>query len=137
MESFFFGIVFDKEFISLIKRELQFKNDKKITIMKKLILLIAVLAFVSCQSGNKNKPEEKTAPESVQVVESTINISGMHCENCVASVEKGVKELDGIVSVAVSLNDSTAVVSYDTSKLELAKIEEAIEKRGYTVKAGK
>ena len=104
--------------------------------MKKLIYLIAVLALVSCQSGNKNKPEEKTAPESVQVVESTINIGGMHCENCVASVEKGVKELDGIVSVTVSLNDSNAIVSYDKSKVELAKIEEAIEKRGYTVKAG-
>jgi copper chaperone len=104
--------------------------------MKKLIYLIAVLALVSCQSGNKNKPEEKTTPGSVQVVESTINIGGMHCEDCVASVEKGVKQLDGIVSVAVSLNDSTAVVSYDTSKVELAKIEEAIEKRGYTVKSG-
>jgi Cu+-exporting ATPase len=112
------------------------KNEKNYTIMKKLIYLISVLALVSCQSGNKIKPEEKTAPESVQVVETTINIRGMHCENCVASVEKGVKELDGIVSVTVSLNDSNAVVSYDKSKVELAKIEEAIEKRGYTVKAG-
>jgi Cu+-exporting ATPase len=104
--------------------------------MKKLFFLLIVFAFVSCNSGNKNKPEEKTAPESVQVVESTINIGGMHCENCVASVEKGVKELDGIVSVTVSLNDSTAVVSYDGSKVELAKIEKAIESRGYTIKPG-
>ena len=104
--------------------------------MKKLFFLFIVIAFVSCNSGNKNKPEEKTAPESVQVVESTINIGGMHCENCVASVEKGVKELDGIVSVTVSLNDSTAVVSYDGSKVELAKIEKAIESRGYTIKPG-
>ena len=105
--------------------------------MKKLFFLFIALAFVSCNSGNKNKQEEKAAvPESVQVVESTINIGGMHCENCVASVEKGVKELDGIVSVTVSLNDSTAVVSYDGSKVELAKIEKAIESRGYTIKPG-
>jgi Cu+-exporting ATPase len=104
--------------------------------MKNLLYLFIVLAVVSCNSGNKNKPVEKAAPESVQVVESTINIGGMHCENCVASVEKGVKELDGIVSVTVSLNDSTAVVSYDGSKVELTKIEKAIESRGYTVKAG-
>ena len=102
--------------------------------MKKLFLLIAVFAIVSCQSGNKNKPEEKSATESVQVVESTINIGGMHCDMCVASIEKGVKELNGIVSVAVSLNDSTAVVSYEPSKVELAKIEKAIKARGYTVK---
>lgn len=104
--------------------------------MKNLLYLIIVLAFVSCNSGNKNKQEEKTVPESVQVVESTINIGGMHCENCVTSVEKGVKELDGIISVTVSLNDSTAVVSYDGSKVELAKIEKSIESRGYTVKTG-
>lgn len=102
--------------------------------MKNLLFLFIVLAFVSCNQAGKNKTDEKPATESVQVVESTINIGGMHCENCVASVEKGVKELDGIVAVTVSLNDSTAVVSYDGSKLELAKIEKAIEARGYTIK---
>ncbi len=104
--------------------------------MKKIIYLIAVLAFVSCQQGNKNKQDEKIATKPLQTVESTINIRGMHCENCVASVEKGVKELEGIVSVAVSLNDSNAVVSYDASKVELAIIEKAIESRGYTIKSG-
>lgn len=104
--------------------------------MKKIIYLLIILIVVSCQSGNKKAQEEKTVNQPVQTVEATINVGGMHCENCVASVEKGVKELDGIVSVAVSLNDSTAVVSYDASKVELAKIEKAIEKRGYTVKTG-
>jgi copper chaperone len=104
--------------------------------MKKLFYTFVILAFVSCQSGNKNVQQEKTATVPVQTVEATINIGGMHCEDCVVSIEKGVKELDGIVSVAVSLNDSTAVVSYDTSKVELTKIEKAIEKRGYTVKPG-
>lgn len=104
--------------------------------MKKLYYLIVILAFVSCQSGNKKAQQEKTVTESVQTIEATINVGGMHCENCVASVEKGVKELDGIVSVVVSLNDSTAVVSYDASKVELAKIEEAIKSRGYIIKPG-
>jgi len=107
-----------------------------LNIMKKLFYLIVLLAFVSCQTGNKNKPAEKISTESVQVVESTINIGGMHCDMCVASIEKGVKELDGIVSVSVSLNDSTAVVSYEPSKIELAKIETAIEARGYKIKSG-
>ncbi len=102
--------------------------------MKNIFFLIVVFAIVSCQSGNKNKPDEKSASESVKVVESTINIGGMHCDMCVASIEKGVKELDGVASVAVSLNDSTAVISYEASKVDLAKIEKAIEARGYTIK---
>ena len=60
----------------------------------------------------------------------------MHCDMCVASIKKGVTELDGVVSVEVSLNDSTAVVSFDKSKVEQAKIEKAIEKRGYSIKPG-
>ncbi|HSO89485.1 MAG TPA: heavy metal-associated domain-containing protein [Draconibacterium sp.] len=105
--------------------------------MKKLFYLIIVLGMVSCQSGNKNVQQEKTTTAPVQTVEATINIGGMHCENCVASVEKGVKALDGIESVTVSLNDSIAVVSFDGSKVQLTQIEEAIKSRGYSIKAGK
>lgn len=104
--------------------------------MKNIFYLFAILAFVACQSGNKNKQEEKTSPDSTQVVQATINIGGMSCDMCVASIEKGVKELDGIVTVAVSLNDSNAMVSYDKSKVDMPKIEKAIEGRGYTIKAG-
>jgi Cu+-exporting ATPase len=102
--------------------------------MKTIIYLFFILALVSCQSGNKKQQEEKAAVETASVVESTINIGGMHCDMCVASIEKGVNELDGIVAVQVSLADSTAVVSFDKSKIELSKIEQAIEKRGYTIK---
>lgn len=96
--------------------------------------MLAIVAFVSCKSGTKNTNEEKPAVQTAQVVETTINVGGMHCDMCVKSIEKGVNELSGIASVAVSLNDSTAVVSYDAGKVELAQIEKAIEKRGYSIK---
>lgn len=102
--------------------------------MKKLFYLIIILAFVSCQTGNKKTPVKKSLTEPVEVVETTINISGMHCDMCVASIEKGVNELDGIEYVKASLNDSTAVVKFDASKTDLAEIEKAVEKRGYKVK---
>jgi copper chaperone len=104
--------------------------------MNKLIYLLIILFFASCQSGNQKVQDEKSAKEPVQLVETTINIRGMHCENCVASVNKGVNELEGIVSVEVSLNDSNAVVAYDGSKVQLAEIEKAIESRGYSIKPG-
>lgn len=103
--------------------------------MKKLLILVLVIAgFAACQSGNKNAKTEQAADKPVQVVETTINIGGMDCDMCVKSVEKGVNELAGIQSVQVSLNDSNAVVKYDASKVQLAEIEKAIEKRGYKVK---
>jgi Cu+-exporting ATPase len=104
--------------------------------MKKLLYIIMAFVFVSCQSGTKNKAEEKQGIETSQVVESTVHIGGMHCDMCVASIEKGINEIEGIQSVAVSLGDSTAVVSYDATKVDKAKIEKAIQARGYTIKTG-
>lgn len=102
--------------------------------MKSLFYLFILLAVISCQSGNKSAKEEKTAEPQVQLVEATIQIGGMHCDMCVASVTKGVNELEGIESVVVSLNDSTAVVTFNENKVELAQIEKAIQNRGYSIK---
>ena len=100
--------------------------------MKKLSYLLVILAFVSCNTASKNS--DKGTTEDVKLVETTIHVGGMHCNNCVASVEKGIKNLEGIENVVVTLEDSTAVVKYNESKLELATIEKAVEKRGYSVK---
>jgi copper chaperone CopZ len=53
----------------------------------------------------------------------------------VASIEKGINQLEGIETVTASLSDSTAVVVFDESKSSLGQIEAAIESRGYKVKA--
>lgn len=104
--------------------------------MKKLFFLAIVLAFVSCNSGNKSTNFDKKRTEPVEVVEATINIGGMYCEMCVASIKKGVNELEGIESLKVSLSDSTAIVKFDAAKMDLTRIEKAIEKRGYSIKKG-
>ena len=99
--------------------------------MKKLFFVLAVLGLFSCNQGNE---KAKDSTKRAEIVEASINISGMHCENCVASIEKGVGELEGIESVAVTLEDSTAVVKYDASQLAMTDIEKAVEKRGFSVK---
>ena len=100
--------------------------------MKKILIILIAFAFVACSSGDKKASDSSS--QNAEIVEATINISGLHCENCVASVEKGINALNGIDEVEVTLADSTAVVKYDASKLELAEIEKAVEKRGYSVK---
>lgn len=96
-----------------------------------LIVVIAGIFFLGCQSANKN--QEKSG-EAV-VVEKTVHISGMHCDMCEASIEKGINELDGIESVQASWNDSTAIVKYDESVTGMDDIQKAVEKRGYSVKS--
>ena len=101
--------------------------------MKNLLVFIVAIVFIACSTGQK-ETEEKVN-ETSKITEVTLNIGGMHCENCVASIEKGINGLDGIEKVIVTLNDSTAVVNYDASQLELAQIEKAVQKRGFKVKS--
>jgi len=104
--------------------------------MKKLLVILGVFIFVSCQTGQK-KNEAENEPANVQVafVEDTINIGGMHCDMCVSSIEKGVNELEGIEFVEAKLSDSTVVVKYNATQTSDEEIGKAIEKRGYTVKS--
>lgn len=104
--------------------------------MNKIVAILIAVLFVSCQSGNKNASDagNSTEDQIVQFVADTIHISGMHCDMCVSSIEKGVNEVNGIQSVKANLDDSVAVVEFDASKTKIEEIEAAIEKRGYSVK---
>lgn len=101
--------------------------------MKYLIVFLVVIGLVSCQSGQK-KGDGKAPAQNVVLSETTVNIGGMHCDNCVKSIEKGINELDGIAEVKVSLNDSTAFVKFDSAMVKVADINSAVVKRGFTVK---
>ena len=43
-------------------------------------------------------------------MEKIIKVSGMACEHCKAAVTNGLLELDGVLSVEVSLEDATAKI---------------------------
>lgn len=104
--------------------------------MSKFILVVFLALFFGCQSGSKKQSAgEGQKNSTAAVVEKTISIGGMHCDMCVASIEKGINQLEGIESVTACLNDSIAVVVFDESKASLNQIETEIEKRGYKVKA--
>ena len=60
-------------------------------------------------------------------------IQGMTCANCVSTVERNVKKLDGVQSVAVNLSSERAAVSYDESDIGLDEIINRIQRAGYDV----
>ena len=55
------------------------------------------------------------------MAEIKLNISGMKCGGCVASVEKALQAEAGIESVAVSLDDACAVITGTADAANLAK----------------
>jgi len=63
-----------------------------------------------------------------------IDVTGMHCAACKATVEKSLKKVKGTSSIAVNLASEKAYVDYDPDEVKLADLTEAIEKSGYGAK---
>jgi copper ion binding protein len=62
-----------------------------------------------------------------------LNIEGMSCAHCVKAVTNAVEALEGVKFVEVNLESKTANVEYDSEKLTLNNIIDAIEEQGYDV----
>lgn len=60
-------------------------------------------------------------------------ITGMTCANCVATVERNVKKLDGIDEAVVNLVTEKATIGFDQKITTVENIVDRIEKAGYGV----
>ncbi len=65
------------------------------------------------------------------VEQRVFRVSGMHCAGCVSEVEAAVAALDGVVQVAVSLEPGLARVKFDSTRVKLMAITQAISDLGY------
>jgi copper chaperone len=64
-----------------------------------------------------------------------LDVKGMTCGHCKASVTGALEELDGVKSVKVDLEGGKADVEYDESKVSVEQMKEAVEEQGYDVVA--
>ncbi|MGK4218515.1 heavy-metal-associated domain-containing protein [Kocuria marina] len=66
---------------------------------------------------------------------TTVNVSGMTCGHCVASVKEELAEVPGVTSVAVDLNaGGLSPVTIESSReLTSDEISAAVEEAGYAV----
>jgi len=66
----------------------------------------------------------------------TLPITGMTCANCVATVERNLKKLDGVNTAVVNLSSERAMVEFDTGKLGLGDMIARVNRAGYGVATG-
>ncbi|MDP2965142.1 MAG: heavy metal translocating P-type ATPase [Pelolinea sp.] len=60
-------------------------------------------------------------------------IKGMTCANCVATIERNLKKINGVEQTAVNLSSERATVGYDTSKTGIPEFVARIQRAGYDV----
>lgn len=88
--------------------------------MTKLPAAIAVIASLLVSSAAV--AAEKTV---------TLAVQNMTCALCPATVKKSLLAVPGVSEVAVSLDDKTAVVTFDDSKTQVDALVKATTNAGY------
>lgn len=63
-------------------------------------------------------------------------ITGMTCANCVATIERNLKKMDGVSLALVNLSSERATVEYDPEKQSLDSLVERVQRAGYDVARG-
>ena len=66
----------------------------------------------------------------------TLPVTGMTCANCVATVERNLKRLDGVSTAVVNLSSERATVEFDSAKLGLTELIARVERAGYGIATG-
>jgi copper-exporting ATPase len=75
--------------------------------------------------NNEKKKEEK-------IMTTVINVNGMMCEHCKATVEKVTKAVEGVSNSIVNLDAKNVTIEY-TDGTDLEKVKKAITDAGYEV----
>lgn len=100
------------------------------------ITAAASLTLAACneklQKAGFSLSENQSAPtETEQVQALDLDITGMHCAACAASIERSVGKCDGVQEISVNLVTNSAHVIYDAHKIKLSEIIQRIEKAGF------
>lgn len=66
----------------------------------------------------------------------TLPITGMTCANCVATVERNLKKVNGVQEVTVNLSSERATVIFDPALAKLPDLIGRVERAGYGVASG-
>jgi len=64
---------------------------------------------------------------------ASIHITGMTCTTCASTIEKALSETPGVEQASVSFASEKASIEYDPTKVDLARIKNAISQVGYGV----
>jgi mercuric ion binding protein len=95
--------------------------------MKQFVVFAALVALVSCTNQEPEVIEIPTTKEVVAPVvanaSSKMFVSGMTCVmGCKGAIEKKLNATEGVASFAITFEDSTAVVSFDSTMISQEEI---------------
>lgn len=71
-----------------------------------------------------------------EIKQMSVPITGMTCANCVASVERNIKKVEGVNGAVVNLTTERASFEFDADQTDLSTVIARIERAGYGIALG-
>ncbi|MCZ7572226.1 MAG: heavy metal translocating P-type ATPase [Ardenticatenaceae bacterium] len=88
-------------------------------------------------NGRSGAAARSNAPEAFVRADGTqrllLNIGGMSCSFCVASITRAFERMEGVRSASVNLAHEEALVEYDPTRVTPTELKETLLDLGYTV----
>lgn len=111
----------------------------------KISFLIITVIFIAFACQNTPKEEVKQTEEPIQkeeiakvnVQKLELSIDGMTCTGCENAIQKTIDEFDGVYFSKANHIDGIAIIEIDSTKVDILKVEEAINELGYSAKGHK
>lgn len=97
--------------------------------MKNLIIAFSLSVLLFSCGGNKEELTVKTEKISGAELKSTFKVWG-NCETCKDAIENSLRT-DGITTADWNMETKLIAVTYDSTKINLDKIEQKIAAVGY------
>jgi copper chaperone CopZ len=98
------------------------------------VLAALLLAFPYYSDAFFPKQDQKVVyVQESQVQTITLDIQGMTCTGCEATVKNAASGVDGVLEAEASYDTGQATIKYDQSKTNPETIVAAINKTGFTV----
>lgn len=102
-----------------------------ITLFVAAMLAFPYYAHILYTNNETNKEVVYVEPSNVKEIK--INIKGMTCKACEIHIENKVNKLDGILNANADYEAANTIIKYDVTKVDLQKIETAIQSTGYKI----
>ena len=91
---------------------------------------VAYLKQVIARVGESSASQGASA---VLMQTVTYPISGLSCEHCVARATEALQTVNGVHTVAISLEEGQATITYDEALCSPEALKKAVEEAGYTL----
>ncbi len=67
-----------------------------------------------------------------ELVQERFQVRGVHCENCLATIERALSRVEGVNQVNARLDaQGTVSITYDPEKVNPDVLRKAVERVGY------